>query len=100
MDLALIESNPEMGIVGLKKNEFIKTMMINNDRGENLWICRLTSTKGVFVGYFCSFNNDETEYHLQNDKGTVRVFKTIDAAASFYSDVSEKCLTYVYLGLV
>jgi len=95
MELALTEHNPEMGIVGLKKNAFIKAIVAGDN--ENLWIARLTSTTGLFVGYFCSFSDDEYEHHLQNDKGTVRIFKTAEAAASFYSDMGA---TYVYLGLV
>ena len=98
MELSLTEHNPSMGIIGLKKTAFIKAIIA--DENENLWVARLTSTTGLFVGYFCTFSNDEYEHHLQNDKGTVRIFKTVEAAASFYSEIDSLSITYIYLGLV
>lgn len=98
MELAFTENNPEMGIVGLKKIKFISAILDNRD--EDLWIARLLSTSGIFAGYFCMFSTDDCEYHLQNDKGSVRIFKTVESASVFYSDIKEVCLTHVHLGLV
>ena len=101
MKLAFNEHNPEMGIIGLKKVEFIKSI-VSHGKDES-WVARLESDKGVFVGYFCMHSDEECQYYLQNDKGTVRVFKTVDAAAAFYSGIvfpNGSCITHVYLGLV
>ena len=51
MKLAFNEHNPEMGIIGLKKVEFIKSI-IKCGKDES-WVARLESDKGIFVGYFC-----------------------------------------------
>jgi len=100
MELAIIEHMPEMGIVGLKKAAFIKAIEAHSSN--EVWIARLRSTDGIFIGYFCSLASDDYEHHLQNDKGTVRVFKTIDAASSFYMglDINGSSLISVNLGLV
>lgn len=42
------------------------------------------------VGWSVSFNHeaDDTLYHLLNDKGTERVFKTVDSAVKFLSGLN------------
>lgn len=101
MELAFTEHSPEFGIIGLKKALFIEEVKKNKD--EYFWVAKLTCKSGLHIGYFCMFSTDDFEYHLQNDRGTVRVFKTAEAAAKIYSDVTFKnrsVLTHVYLGLV
>lgn len=101
MELAFTEHKPEFGIIGLKKTAYIEA--IKKHDKEHLWIARLLSKSGIFAGYFCMFSTDEHEYHLQNDKGTVRIFKTVESASAFYSAIrfdNSSVLTHVYLGLV
>ena len=100
MELAFIQEDLKMGIIGLKKTSFISA--INNNQDRNFWVARLLSKSGVFAGYFCTFTNDTHEYHLNNDKGVVRIFKTIDAAVKFYDEIildDGSVLISVTLGL-
>jgi hypothetical protein len=90
MKLAFHEQGED--ITGLKKIKFIEeaNKHINTASGRavhNLWVSQLYTDKGIGAGWFCNFlNSDGHEYHLQTDRGIVRVFKTIDAAVAFYSD--------------
>lgn len=99
MELAIIEDMPEMGVGGLKKTAFVTAIEAHGSDDPS--IARLWSTDGIFAGYFCSLITDSHEYHLQNDKGVVRIFKTIDAASNFYSelDINGSRLLSVRLGL-
>ena len=103
MKLAFTGFNEHEGLIRLKKAPFIDA--IKNNENEEFWICRLLSTTNVFVGYFCMFatEGNKREYILNNDKGTVRIFKTLESAVSFYSDVrlsGGDCILAVNLGLV
>ena len=101
MEISFTEHKPEYGIIGLKKAQFIEKVKDNKD--EHYWVSKLTCKQGLHIGYFCTFSTDDFEYHLQNDKGTVRVFKNAESAAKIYSDIefpNGSAITYVYLGLV
>lgn len=106
MELAFVEHNEEYGIIGLKKKGFyekIQELFFNGKLTENLWVAKLSTKQGECAGYFCMFSTDEYEYFLKNDKGSVRVFKTIEAAKKIYNDFVYEdgtCITHVYLGLV
>ena len=106
MELAFTENNEEYGIIGLKEKDFYKKIQ-ELDSAEmlhdNLWVATLRTKQGIVAGYFCSFSTGDHEYHLQSNKGTVRIFKTIEAASKIYQDFTYSggsCITHVYLGLV
>ena len=88
MELAITEQSES--ITGLKKACFINAVNRHIELTQpinNLWVSTLYTDKGVSVGWFCNFSDEDGhEYHLQNDKGVVRVFRTVEAAISFYSD--------------
>ena len=88
MALAITEKSED--ITGLKKLRFIEAVnkhIATTQPTHNLWISQLYTDKGISVGWFCNFSDDNgCSYHLQNDKGNARVFKTVEAAISFYSD--------------
>ena len=101
MEISFTEHKPEYGIIGLKMAQFIERVKDNKD--EHYWVSKLTCKQGLHIGYFCTFSTDEFEYHLQNDKGTVRVFKNAESAAKIYSDIvfsDGSAITHVCLGLV
>lgn len=101
MESSFVESIIEFGILGLKEKDFLLAIDANHE--EYFWVAKMLSKEGVHIGYFCMFSNDDYEYHLQNSKGTVRIFKTIEAASKIYSDftyTNGTCIPYVHLGLV
>ena len=78
-------------VYGLKLKEFILKIDESN-KADNpyqyvSWISALFTDSNQLnpVGWSVSFNHelDDTLYHLLNDKGTERVFKTIDSAVKF-----------------
>lgn len=75
---------------GLKLKDFkVKLDQANNETMDAAWIGATYTDKGVRIGWFAAFNHkkDDKFYHLLNDKGDWRVFKTTDAAIKFYSDI-------------
>lgn len=80
-------------VYGLKLKDFT-SKLVESDGADNgyqyvSWITGLFTDKGNRIGWSASFNHelDDTLYHLLNDKGNERVFKTIDAAISFFVEL-------------
>ena len=78
---------------GLKLKEFT-LKLIESDKADNdyqyvAWVTGVFSDRGNRVGWMTSFNHeiDDTLYHLLNDKGQERVFKTVDAALKLFEDL-------------
>ncbi len=77
-------------IYGLKKKEFILKLAESEKAGDYpgsfaAMILAARTEKGNRIGWLIGFNHeaDDSLYHLLNNKGDERIFKTIDAAASF-----------------
>jgi hypothetical protein len=89
MALAITEQYED--ISGLKKTAYKKAVEDHLSicgLTNNLWVSSVYTDKGDAAGWFCNFSDDDgNSYHLQNDKGSVRVFKTVDAAISFYASL-------------
>ncbi len=75
---------------GLKQKPFISKLKESEAAGDyygdySCWISSAWSNKGNRLGWLVGFNHeaDDTLYHLLNDKGNERVFKTIDSAVEF-----------------
>lgn len=82
--------NPKMGAFGLKKSEFIESIkedLNNNDFSP--WIAQLLTTDGHFAGVSCMYSLNDKQITLLNDKGSVRIFKTIESAAKFFGDINN-----------
>tara|TARA_R110000851_G_C12939540_1_gene552117 strand:- start:506 stop:817 length:312 start_codon:yes stop_codon:yes gene_type:complete len=88
MDLAFTEEHEH--IKGLKAKEFTLQAISNDATEDNccFWVVPLRTKNGDHVGWFCNFSDDECEYHLNNDKGSVRIFKTIESAVNFYKGIT------------
>ena len=108
MTLAFTESNER--IKGMKLKEFTSSILEHErtNQQSDFWIVPLRTTTGDYAGWFCWFmskedTEEECEHHLQNDKGAVRSFKTVDAAINFYRSIvasNGACLISIRVGLV
>ena len=103
MELQFIEDHEN--IKGLKSKDFISQLIINNttERDPCFWVSPLMINDGGCAGWFCTFSDDNCEYHLRNNKGAVRVFSTIEAALVFYRKITfsdGSCITSVLVGVV
>ena len=81
-------------VYGLKLRDFAQ-LMDESDKADNgyqyvSWVNGLFNDRSERVGWTVSFNHeaDDTLYHLLNDKGNERIFKTIDSAVSFLSGLN------------
>ena len=89
----------------MKSKEFVSavTSRIDSLNINDFWISPLMTMHGDYAGWFCNFSDDDYSYHLQNDKGAVRVFKTVESAMNFYRGIVTPlngCMTSVFVGLV
>ena len=81
-------------IYGLKKKDFILKLAESESAGDYpgsfaVMILAARTDKGSRIGWLIGFNHeaDDSLYHLLNNKGDERVFKTIDAATSFLLEI-------------
>ena len=71
----------------LKKKDFITKAR----QAKDSWIVAARSEdEGLLMGWFVGFSSDDDQTVLITDKGTTRLFKTIDSAVLF---VAENNLT-------
>ena len=92
------------GIIGLKKKGFIAEVIKNEKEDPNscFWVAPLMTTTGDIVGYYCSFSDDDSSFHLRNDKGVVRSFKSVESAMDIYRGITlsgGNCLTHIMISL-
>tara|TARA_R110001599_G_scaffold304476_1_gene510745 strand:+ start:217 stop:534 length:318 start_codon:yes stop_codon:yes gene_type:complete len=82
-------------VYGLKLKEF-KVKLEESNSADNdyqfvAWVHGLfnDSDQSRSLGWAVSFNHeaDDTLYHLLNDKGNERVFKTVDSSVKFLSEL-------------
>lgn len=106
MTLSIVEKSDE--VTGLKSKEFI-SKLVSLKAKENpdqwFWIVPVRTNTGGVAGYFCWFVDEDGghEYHLKNNKGIVRSFKTVEAAMNFYKAIRLAhggCLLSVTVALV
>ena len=87
-------SSENNSVYGLKKKEFITKLKESKKAGDYpgsfvAMILVARSDKGSRLGWLIGFNHeaDDSLYHLLNNKGNERIFKTIDAATSFLLEI-------------